>query len=297
MQGGSAVPDIVVNEERCTRCGACVAVCAEARVFEMTKRAAEAVRSDDCWLCGHCVAVCPVDAVEHEAYPLEACPVIEAPPSYEQLVTALRERRSLRVFRDEPVPRETVRQLVDVSRWAPSASNAQAVDWIALDDPARIARLSGEVVATLGRLARLLQNRLLRPFLKLVLGRRNVEKAVESADEFDRLAEAAARGEDPIFHHAPVVLMAHVPEASYFGRDDAVYAAYNVMLVAERLGLGTCHIGYVNVALERSNEVAGIVGLPPERQIEVAMTLGYPRYSFRRALPRRRMELVWNPSA
>ena len=288
--------DIRVNEERCTRCGACVAVCAEARVFEMGERTAVVVRPDECWLCGHCVAVCPVDAVEHAAYPLEACPVIEETPSYEELIAALRERRSLRVFRDEPVPRETVRQLVDASRWAPSASNAQAVDWIALDDAERIARLGEEVVATLGRVARLLQNRLLRPFLWLALGRRNVEEAVESADEFERLAEAVARGEDPIFHRAPVVLMAHVPEGSYFGRDDAVYAAYNLMLAAERLGLGTCHIGYVNVALERSSEVARIVGLPPGREIEVAMTLGYPRYRFRRAVARRRMELAWNPS-
>ncbi len=290
------MPDIAVNEERCTRCGACVAVCSNSHVFQLGERAAEAVRPEDCWLCGHCVAVCPVDAVDHSAYPVDACPEIGGLPSYEELVTALRERRSLRVFRDEPVPRETVRQLIDVSRWVPSASNAQVVDWVGLNDPERIARLSAEVVGTLGRAARLVQNRLLRPFLYLALGRRNVEKAVASADGFQRLAEAQARGEDPIFHHAPVVLAAHVPQGAYFGRDDAVYAAYNLMLAAERLGLGTCHIGYVNVALRRSQEPQRMLGVPPERQIEVVLTLGYPRFQFRRALFRRRMELEWNPT-
>jgi nitroreductase len=236
-----------------------------------------------------------VDAVDHSAYPLEACPPIESVPSYDELVMALRERRSLRVFREDPVPRETVRRLVDISRWAPSASNAQVVDWVALDDPVQIARLSAEVVETLGRAARLVQSWLLRPFLYLALGRRNVEEAVESADGFQRLAEARARGEDPIFHRAPVVLAAHVPRGTYCGRDDAVYAAYNLMLTAEQLGLGTCHIGYVNVALERSQEPRRTLGLPAERQIEVVLTLGYPRFDFRRAVPRRRMELVWNP--
>ena len=290
------MPDIAVNEERCTRCGACVAVCRVARVFELAREAAEVVRPDDCWLCGHCVAVCPVDAVEHSAYPLEACPPIESPPSYEELVTALRERRSLRVFRDKPVPRETVRQLIDVSRWVPSASNAQAVDWIAVDDPAQIRRLSREVTATLGHLSRLLQNRLLRPFLYVALGKERVEEAVESADEFQRLADALARGEDPIFYQAPVVLAAHVPKRSYFGRDDAVYAAYNVMLAGERLGLGACHIGYFNVALERNEELRRLLGLAEDRQIKVVMILGYPRFRFRRALPRRRMVLEWNPA-
>jgi nitroreductase len=274
-----------------------VAVCCESRVFELGETAGQVVRPEDCWLCGHCVAVCPVDAIHHSAYPLEDCPTIETLPSHEKLVMALRERRSLRVFRDKPVPRETVRQLVDVSRWAPSASNAQAVDWIAVDDPTQIARLSAEVVATLGSLARLLQNRPLRPLLVLALGRDRAEDAVESADDFQRLAQAHARGADPIFHHAPVVLVAHVPRGTYFGRDDAVYAAYNLMLAAERLGLGTCHIGYLNAALERNRDLPRMLGLPAERQIEVALTLGYPRFQFRRAVPRRQMELVWNPAA
>jgi len=67
------------------------------------------------------------------------------------------------------------------------------------------------------------------------------------------------------------------------------------MLAAERLGLGTCHIGYVNAALERNRRIEELVGLPEGRQIEVAMTLGYPGVTYRRAVPRRRMELLWNP--
>jgi nitroreductase/NAD-dependent dihydropyrimidine dehydrogenase PreA subunit len=287
--------DISVDEERCTRCGACVAVCGTTRVFELGEKVAEVVRPEECWLCGHCVAVCPVDAVHHPQCASHHCPPIGPVPSYEELVWALRERRSLRVFRDEPVPRETVRQLVDISRWMPSASNRQLVDWIAMDDPVQIARLSTEVVATLNRMVRLLRNRLLRPFLYVVFGRDNIKQAVEAADDFDTVAQAHARDEDPIFHHAPVVLVAHVPRGTYFGRDDAVYAAYNLMLGAQRLGLGTCHIGYVNVALERDRGLERTLGLPPGRQLEVVLTLGYPRFEFRRGLPRRRMELVWNP--
>lgn len=290
------MPDITINQDTCTRCGACVAVCRAARVFELRERAAEAVRPHDCWLCGHCVAVCPVDAVRHAEFPLDECPLMESPPSYDQLVTALRERRSLRVFRDEPVPRETVRQLVDVARWVPSASNKQSVDWIALDDRAQIARLSAEVVTTLARTAPLLRSRLLRPLLYLVLGRSKTRQGVEAAADFERLARQHARGRDPIFYHAPVVLAAHVPGAAYFARDDAVYAAYNLMLGAERLGLGTCHIGYVNAALERNAEIQRTMGLPAGRQMEVVMALGYPRFGYRRALPRRRPYLRWNPA-
>ena len=289
------MPNIIVDQDTCTRCGACVAVCASARVYQLGETAARPVRPEDCWSCGHCVAVCPVDAIRHPDYPLERCPALESLPSYQELVAALRDRRSLRAFRPKPVPRETVRQLVDVSRWAPSASNRQPVDWIAIDNPEHIARLSAEVATTMASLARLLRSRLLRPFLQLFMGRSNVAHAVEAADKLAGLADDRAGGADPIFYHAPVVLVAHVPEKAFFGRDDAVYAAYNLMLAAERLGLGTCHIGYVNAALTRNSRLRRTLGLPEGRQLEVVLILGYPRFPFHRALPRRRMDVHWNP--
>jgi nitroreductase len=45
-----------------------------------------------------------------------------------QVSLAIRERRSCRAFLPEPVPMETVRQLVDLAKWAPSWANAQAWD-------------------------------------------------------------------------------------------------------------------------------------------------------------------------
>jgi nitroreductase/NAD-dependent dihydropyrimidine dehydrogenase PreA subunit len=289
---------IVVNQEPCTRCGACIALCT-GRVFERVDERVEAAVPEKCWLCGHCVAACPVDAIQHSAYPVSACPALDPDtlPSLDGLVAALRARRSARVFRDLPVPRQVVRELIDLARWGPSASNEQPVDWVALDDPARIGALSAQAVAVLAQTARLLRNPLLRPFLRLALGAERVNKGLESADSFERLAQRAAQGEDPIFFQAPVVLIAHVPADAYFGRDDAVYAAYNLMLGAQRLGLGTCHIGYFSVALDRSHELRRALGLPEDRRAEVTLVLGYPKYRFRRAPTRRQPELVWNPAA
>jgi nitroreductase/NAD-dependent dihydropyrimidine dehydrogenase PreA subunit len=285
---------ITVNQETCTRCGACVALCTD-RVFEHVGEGVAVVAPDECWLCGHCVAVCPVAAIAHSEYPVDECPPIAADlPSLDGLVNVLRERRSLRIFRDRPVPRQEVRELVDAARWAPSAGNEQPVDWLAFDDPARIAALSAQAVAVLAQTARLLRNPLLRPFLRLALGAEKVKKGLESADSFERLERRHAQGDDPIFFHAPIVLIAHVPSDDYFGRDDAVYATYNLMLAAQRKGLGACHIGYFLVALDRSRGLRRALGLPDDRRAEVALALGDPKYRFRRVLPRRRPSLVWD---
>jgi nitroreductase/NAD-dependent dihydropyrimidine dehydrogenase PreA subunit len=288
--------NIVIHQETCTRCGTCVALCTGG-VFGTVDGRVETVASEECWLCGHCVAACPADAIAHSAYPVDECPSQASAniPSLEGLVAAFRERRSSRVFRDQPVPRRVIQELVDVARWVPSASNGQPVDWLAFDDPARIAELSAETVAVLARTAALLRNPLLRPFLWLALGAEKLRAGLESAEGFERLAQRHAEGEDPIFRHAPALLVAHVPEGSYFGRDDAVYAAYNLMLAAQRMGLGTCQIGYFNIALERGGRrLRRALGLPEGRQAEVTLVLGYPQHRFRRLLPRRRPNLTWN---
>jgi nitroreductase/NAD-dependent dihydropyrimidine dehydrogenase PreA subunit len=287
--------NIVIDQDTCTQCGACVALCT-GHVFDHTHERVEVIAPEECWLCGHCVAACPPDAITHSACLLDECPSLDPAtlPSLDGLVAAFRERRSLRVFRDRPVPRQVVQELVDLARWVPSAGNGQPVDWLAFDDPERIAELSAQTVTVFAQTARLLRNRLLRPFLKLALGAGTVNAGLESVEDFESLAQRHTNGEDPIFYRAPVVLVAHVPGGDYFGRDDAVYAAYNLMLAAQRMGLGTCHIGYFHIALDRSRQLRRTLGLPEHRRAEVTLVLGYPQYRFRRVLPRRQPDLVWN---
>jgi nitroreductase len=148
------------------------------------------------------------------------------------------------------------------------------VDWLAFDNPEQIAALSAGTVAALAAPR---------------------DGSVEP--DYEGLAKRHAAGEDPIFFHAPVLLVAHVAaDAGSFGRDDACYAAYNLMLAAERAGLGTCLIGYFIGAVDRNRALLDQLGLPPGRRPEVALVLGFPRYRFRRAVPRRRMDILWNTS-
>jgi nitroreductase/NAD-dependent dihydropyrimidine dehydrogenase PreA subunit len=269
------MPIIKVDPELCTFCGACLELCT-GEVYGESSGRASVLAPEECWLCGHCVAACPADSIQHSGYPLDGCPPLDraALPTLDGLLTAFRERRSARVFRDEPVPRALVRELVDVARWVPSASNEQPVDWLAFDDPKRIEMLSAQAVDA------------------LAVATPTTDQ--ETAGEFASLAQMHDKGQDPIFFRAPVVLVAHVPTDDDFGRDDAVYAAYNLMLAAQRRGLGTCQIGYFHLALDRSSELHSALGLLPDRRPEVTLVLGYPAFEFHRLLPRRRPKLTWD---
>jgi len=285
---------ISVDRKACIRCGACVETCCIAEVFELTDEGSSAVRPERCWQCGQCVAVCPTDAIDHDGFPLEDCPIIgeDDVPTLDALTTAYRARRSCRTFEDKPVPREVVRDLVTLGRWAPTASNSQSLDWIAFDDRERIAELSDAVSEELRRFARLVGNPILRPFVSLAIGREATRRARSERVSIERLLR---RREDPIFYHAPVVLLGHSPAGNHFGRDDAIYAAYNMMLAASRFGLGICQIGLFQIAFEKSVRLRRKVTFPEGRVPQVALAVGYARHAFRRTLPRRSPNLSWNP--
>jgi nitroreductase/NAD-dependent dihydropyrimidine dehydrogenase PreA subunit len=291
------VADISVDRQACIRCGACVEVCFAARVFEMTEDGAEAARPKACWACGHCIAVCPTDAIDHDLFPLEECPIVDRDdlPSAESLVSAFRFRRSVRAFQQKQVAREIVRELVSIGRWAPTASNNQALDWIAFDDRARIVELAHGTVEGLLRFAKLARNPFVRPVLRLAVGGKEAKRARKLGPAARRMSEALANGIDPIFYRAPVVLIGHTQKGNLFGRDDAVYAMYNMMLACESLDLATCQIGFFQAVVSRTAKLRGLLALPPDRVPQVAFALGYPTQTFRRVPMRRVPELTWNP--
>ncbi|MCX6099574.1 MAG: nitroreductase family protein, partial [Candidatus Bipolaricaulota bacterium] len=288
---------ITVDARACIQCGACVRVCAIADVFEIRDGASVAARPEKCWGCGQCVSVCPVDAIDHDAFPLEKCPLVDngRQPTGEQLAILMRARRSARTFAERPVPRDIVRDLASVSRWGPSAQNSQDVDWVAIDDRARITEMSKATLDEIRRFSHLMRHPVLRWVLRLFLGRELTKSAGRNPRAGEELLDRWAKGLDPVFYNAPVVLVGHTRSRRAFARDDAIYAAYNLMLAAERQGLSTCQIGIFQMTAEHSNKVRRMLGLSEGRTAQVTLVLGYPLHPFRRLVPRRMPELVWNP--
>ena len=59
-----------------------------------------------------------------------------------ETLKTIRDRRSIRSFTDEPVPKEIVEQIVDAGIWAASGKNGQAPIVLAVTNPKLVARLS-----------------------------------------------------------------------------------------------------------------------------------------------------------
>lgn len=55
--------------------------------------------------------------------------------SSDQTMTLLKGRRSIRRYRDKPVPDDLLETVLEAGRWAPSASNRQPWDFVVVRDP------------------------------------------------------------------------------------------------------------------------------------------------------------------
>lgn len=280
------MPMITINRDSCIQCGACADICYARDVFEMKEDGPHVIHPEKCRLCGHCLAVCTTDSIDHEEIPLHDCPLIDLQqlPSQEMLLAAIRARRSFRRYQERQVPRKLIKDLISFSRYIPTGENRQFLDWIVLDDEQKIAKL--------------LQNVLDEVRLSTEKGR-DASKFLGgfSIEEIDRIIEEGVQKKKRFFFNAPVVLAGFCDKNSVCAREEATYAAYNIALAAERMGLGTCHIGSIQLLLEEFPHLQHeILGIPDEKEAHVLLTLGYPAWNFLRVVPRRKPDILWNPS-
>ena len=162
----------------------------------------------------------------------------------------IRDRRSCRAYLPEPLPRETIERLIADAVWSPSGSNNQ---------PWRFAVVQGK--AALSRYSDMAKRGLL-----------------ERLGELPHLQQYESYLRDPgfnIFYDAPALVVVYGDRASRWRVNDCTMVAYNLMLLAEDAGLGTCWIGFSHDLLNRES-VKEELEVPPEYQLVAAVLLGRP---------------------
>ena len=97
-----------------------------------------------CLNCGHCVAVCPPGALGLDTMKPEDCTPTGKDwlPTPEQAEHFLKARRSVRVYKEQPVEREKLAKLIDIASYAPSGHNGQPVEWLVITDKKEVKRLA-----------------------------------------------------------------------------------------------------------------------------------------------------------
>ena len=275
------MPLFVVDSDRCKGDGICVAEC-PTRIIELIpengKPHVPTEAEEFCRHCGHCVAVCPQGAASLATMAPEQ--LLRVQPDWglgrEQVTHFLRARRSIRTFTPRPAERGTLADLIDVARFAPTASNRQPVRWVVVEEGDEVRRLAGLVVEWMRA------------------GLPNQPPAIRKSNE--RFISLWDSGRDVICRGAPHLIVACGPEALPVSATDCVIALTYLELAAPSFGLGACWAGFFTAAARQWAPLKEALALPAEHIVCGAMMIGYPRYRYYRLPLRNEAHIIWHGS-
>jgi nitroreductase len=210
----------------------------------------------------------------------------------EHLVLLLRERRSVRVYKDQPVPRELLERVVEAARHTPTGTNSQNVHWLVLEGEA-VGALRERALAFFQRLFNLVDNPVGSLGVRIMAGRQQHAQLRDYLPVVREAAERMAKGDDRLLYGAPAVILVHAEAwdaCSPFNADAALFSA---SLVAHTLGLGCCFNGFVQQAVENSRPLKAWLGIPRDHRCFMAMTVGWPAHRYPGVCERQPAPIRW----
>ena len=191
---------------------------------------------------------------------------------------AIRARKSIRGYKLTPIPKETLKEIIDIARHSPSAMNTQ---------PWEITVITGEVLDNIrqGNVDMLISGAISKPDfpVKAYQGKyrqRQVDLAIHifgllgiAREDKEMRAEWQQRGFR--FFDAPAAIIMSVDRSvkGIFPFLDLGLIAQTICLTALNFGLGTC---IENQGIMFPEVIRKFTHLPESKRIVMSMAIGYP---------------------
>ena len=197
------------------------------------------------------------------------------------IVEAIRTRKSIRMYKPDPVPKEVIREILEIATRAPSSVNSQ---------PWEITVITGDVLEKIkqGNIEMLRSgaqpNReVLSKPLEGEFRRRQVDLAIQlfklmgiTREDKVKRAEWSQRGFR--FFDAPAAFVLSVDKSlKGWGTFDLGSLAQTICLTALKYGLGTCIQGQ---GISYPEVIRRFTDIPESKQIVICISIGYPDWDF-----------------
>jgi len=172
-------------------------------------------------------------------------------------IETIKTRRSVRKYKNMPVPKELLQQIVEAGICAPSSMNKQPWRFIVVTKPDTIKTLADEAKSEL---------------LKFL---QTEEAKKKYGDAVGRFAKRAQSPDDIIFYNAPSVILVIQTQEAANGQFDHGLATQNMLLAAHELELGTVVVGLA-VPMGKSTTVRSLLKMKKDEKLVIAFPVGYP---------------------
>lgn len=257
--------------DKCIRCMKCVNDCPSSAITIETGDI-----NSSCIHCGHCVAICPEKAVEPDFGAI--LPLEELLVKGEDFVRLSSHIRSCRSYLQKTLTKNMLEVIVENMKHYPSASNARPVQVSIVQSPEMVKRLNDLTANSLIKTLKLVTNPIVTIFLKVFVPSFKVEALNKYKNQF---IKRQTENSSQVCHHAPVVMLFHAPKSKFgMAKDDALIWATYTSIYAKSMGLGTCFIGFIIKAMERSRAMREAFNIPKDNCVHAALTIGYPNVKY-----------------
>ncbi len=171
------------------------------------------------------------------------------------IIEVIKTRRCVREYKEDPVPDEDIKFLIDCARYAPSGLNMQPWSFLVVINKETMRKISES-----GKKA-------LIPLLEPI---KDTSKMAS-----DVLVFLKTKGTN-MFYNAPVLVIILGTKNALTTDYDCAMAAQNMMLAAHSRGIGSCWIGGALPAL-MNEELLKELGAPAGYKAVAPLIFGYPK--------------------
>ena len=285
--------EITVSLDLCNGCGLCVTACSD---FSLTLKDGKAVKSNNalfgCIGCGHCMAVCPTGAIEIHGRTISPDDLFDLPPrdriaNYNQTLSLLQMRRSIRKFKNKTIEPESIEKILDAAGTAPMGLPPSDVSVMLLDSKEKTRAFAQDFCNYLEGMKWFVSDWFLT-IMKPFWGKANDEMFKGFVKPlFKTYIEGMQEGKNLVNYDAPLAMYFY--GSPYTDPADPIIAATYAMIAGESLGLGTCMLGAVHPLIQNGRKARKFRekhGIRYQSREGLFVIFGYPALKFEKGIRR-----------
>ena len=191
------------------------------------------------------------------------------------LLKAMNERRSIRAFKPDPIPKEKIEEILRLSIQAPSAINLQPWEFIIVTGEER-ERLTRRLIKAYREKQIGCSPGNVKPLPKTFgkRGAKTLDLMNPFFDEMNVKSDQFTNERSCNFYGAPIAILICLDDSFPTDRmvDIGIALGY-LILVAHEFGFGTCPIGLITAY---EDEIKDLLNIPENKKVVIGVALGHP---------------------
>jgi len=206
---------------------------------------------------------------------------------YNNYIDFLANRRSIRNFKDKPVPNDVITKILNSIDYAPYGAEPEKIKITVINNRKTIETALPYISKFLDDIVKWVDNPIVSFMIKRKKGQETYNTIKNHLYPISKSRNYKLDFGDRITRGAPTLIIFHAEKgAEEHTNNSLIYATYSI-LAAHSLGLGATMIGIVPAAINKVAEVREIFKIPKENEAVMSVIIGYSKYKFKRTIRRK----------